>query len=51
MAYNVAGPPGPADRMQPRPVRAGVPDSGMLRSVGLIATLIALLALGYLSLG
>jgi hypothetical protein len=49
MAYDVAGPAGPADRMRPRPVRAGRPDSGMLRSAGLIATLILLFALGYMT--
>jgi len=47
MAYDVAGPAGPADGMRPRPVRAGKPDSGVLRSLGLIATLIALFTLGY----
>lgn len=47
MAYDVAGPAGPADEMHPRPVRAGRPDNGMLRSLGLIAVLIALFTLGY----
>ena len=48
MAYDVTGPAGPADTMRPRPVRAGTPDSGMLSSLGLIATLIVLFVLGYL---
>jgi hypothetical protein len=48
MAYDVAGPAGPADTMRPRPVHAGKPDSGMLRRLGLIATLIVLSVLGYL---
>lgn len=47
MAYDVSGPAGAADRMRPRTVRAGKPDKGMLRSLGLIATLILLFLLGY----
>lgn len=47
MAYDVAGPAGPADRMRPRPLRVGTPDSGMLRSLGLIASLVVLFTLAY----
>lgn len=49
MAYDSAGLAGPANRMGTRRVHAGRPDSGMARSLGLIATLIVLFLLGYIA--